>query len=214
MRHLNRLPEPQVLIDKKILWRDNFLASGKDRPDSSKYAHKDIRNDLNSTSHHKCFYCETKFKGLPREVDHLIEVTVDKRLSFEWDNLYLSCDNCNGKIRHDKMPINICLNPFNDTDEDIFEHISFDKELIIPKNNSEIGLRTIQKYRLDSDLLDNRRLKQITSFQDVLLNIKDNQINENRNYLTPEERELINSFKRADNPYTLMFKVLLTKYGF
>lgn len=214
MRHLNRLPEPQVLIDKKILWRDNFLASGKDRPDSSKYAHKDIRNDLNSTSHHKCFYCETKLKGLPREVDHLIEVTVDKRLSFEWDNLYLSCDNCNGKIRHDKMPINICLNPFNDTDEDIFEHISFDKELIIPKNNSEIGLRTIQKYRLDSDLLDNRRLKQITSFQDVLLNIKDNQINENRNYLTPEERELINSFKRADNPYTLMFKVLLTKYGF
>jgi hypothetical protein len=60
MRAIKRLPEPQILIDKKKQWLDNFLASGKPRPDSNKYAHKDIRRDLISMSHHKCFYCETK----------------------------------------------------------------------------------------------------------------------------------------------------------
>lgn len=214
MRHLDRLPEPQILIDRKIQWRDNFIASGKLRPDSSKYAHQSVKSNLNSTSHHKCFYCETKLKGLTKEVDHHIEVSIDKTLSFEWENLYLSCDNCNGKINHRDIPVNECLNPTINSDDEIFEHLSFEKELIVPRNNSPLGLRTIQKYRLDSDLLDNRRLKQISLFQDVLLQIKNSQIEENRDYLTDLEIEQINSFKRVDSPFTLMFKVLLTKYGF
>ena len=82
MRGVSRLPEPQILIDRKALWLANFLASGNLRPDSSKYAHASVKADLNSMSFHKCFYCESKLKGEPKEVDHHIEVSVDKNFAF------------------------------------------------------------------------------------------------------------------------------------
>ncbi|MEY4937574.1 MAG: hypothetical protein RIS64_3933 [Bacteroidota bacterium] len=78
MRALTRLPEPQILVARKKQWLDAFLVSGKPRPDSNKYAHESIRMDLNSMSSYKCFYCETKLKGASKEVDHHVEVSVDK----------------------------------------------------------------------------------------------------------------------------------------
>lgn len=50
MRGLTRLPEPNILNTKKAIWTANFLASGKNRPDSSKYAHSEIKTQLNSMS--------------------------------------------------------------------------------------------------------------------------------------------------------------------
>lgn len=213
MRALLRLPEPQILIDRKAQWLSNFLASGNKRPDSSKYAHDSVKADLNSMSFHKCFYCETKLKGATKEVDHHVEVSVEKNLAFEWTNLCQSCDNCNTKIPHNTIPINDVLNPLTDNDAKIQQHLSFNKELIEPKDNSALGLLSIQKYRLDNELLDTRRLKQISIFQDVLILIREKQIAENRQVLTNDEINIIESFKRIDNPYSLMFIVLLQKYG-
>jgi uncharacterized protein (TIGR02646 family) len=213
MRALTRLPEPQILIDKKAQWLTNFLASGNKRPDSSKYAHDSIKTDLNSMSFHKCFYCESKLKNATKEVDHHIEVSIDRNLAFEWTNLCLSCDNCNSKIPHNTISITNALNPLSDSDITIQQHLTFNKELIEPNHNSPLGLRTIQKYRLDTELLDTRRLRQISIFQDMLIEIKARQILENRQVLTEEEVEIIEGFKRIDNPYSLMFIVLLRKYG-
>ena len=98
MRGLIRLPKPQILIDKEDKWKNDFIASGKARPDSSKYGHDKIRIELASMSFHKCFYCESKLKLEPKEVDHHIEVSIKKELAFTWTNLYLSCDNCNNKL--------------------------------------------------------------------------------------------------------------------
>ena len=209
MRALQRLPEPQILIDKKKEWLDNFLTSGKKRPDSSKYAHEMIRLDLNSMSYHKCFYCETKLKDASKEVDHHVEVSVDKNKAFEWTNLYLSCEHCNKKLAHHSISVDDALNPCQDSDEKIQAHLTFEDELIIPNHNSPLGLRTIKKYRLDSELLDHKRLKYINLFKNLLIQI----LRENRT-ITQAEREVIESFKRKDNPYSLMFKVLLEKYGF
>ena len=33
MRGLNRLPKPQILVDKEDKWKNDFIASGKARPD-------------------------------------------------------------------------------------------------------------------------------------------------------------------------------------
>ncbi|MFC2110682.1 HNH endonuclease [Bacteroidota bacterium] len=212
MRGLERLPEPQILTDRKEIWRDNFVASGKKRPDSNKYGHTTIRTQLNSISYHKCFYCESKLKGKRKEIDHHIEVSVDKTLSFEWSNLYLSCDNCNGKITHSTISIQDALDPCRNTDLEIKEHITFDDEFIQPKNNSELGLSTIKKYRLDTELLDNRRLKQLKIFLKVLVTIRDQQRIENRDELSQAEIETLNSFKRMDNSYSRMFEVILENY--
>ena len=128
MRGIERLPEPQILVDRKLLWLTNFLNSDKKRPDSNKYAHTSIKTQLNSMSFYKCFYCETKLKGEPKEVDHHIEVSVDKNLSYEWTNLFLACDNCNNKIPHNSISIQDTLNPCSDTDESIQDHITLNKE--------------------------------------------------------------------------------------
>jgi len=213
MRNIVRLPEPQILVNKKAEWLTNFLSSGKSRPDSSKYAHDTIKSDLNSMSFHKCFYCESKLKNEPKEVDHHIEVSVDKNLSFEWENLYLSCSNCNRKIPHDVIPTNEVLDPCIHDDSFIQEHLRFNKELVEPNNNSYLGLKTIKKYRLDTELLDHKRLKQLSLFQDVLLKIKNQQVLENRQNFTFEEKSIVDSFKRIDNPYSLMFIVLFKKLG-
>jgi hypothetical protein len=211
MRKLQRHTKPSILIDRGEAWLSNFMASGNKRPDSSKYAHTAIKTELNSMSFHKCFYCETKLKGEPKEVDHHVEVSVDKTLSYTWENLYLSCDNCNNKIPHDSIPVNSVLNPCLSTDDVIQQHLTFNKELINPKDNSELGLRTIQKFRLDTELLDTRRLKQICLFQELLLEIRRKQIEENRNYLDNDEINAINAFSRIDNPFSLMFKILIDK---
>jgi uncharacterized protein (TIGR02646 family) len=211
MRHIDRFPEPEILVRKKTEWTNNFLASDKRRPDSSKYAHPNIKAYLNSMSYHKCFYCETKLKGIPSEVDHCIEVKVDKNQAFEWGNLYLCCDNCNNKIPHDTISIHAALNPCSDSDDKIREHLTFNDELIVAL--SPLGLQTIQKYRLDTELLDHRRLKQIHNFQKVYLAVKDKQIAEHRDYLTDDERNALHRFKQADYSYSLMFSVLLDKYG-
>jgi uncharacterized protein (TIGR02646 family) len=212
MRGIERLPEPQILIDKKEIWLNNFIATGNKRPDSSKYAHDSIKMQLNSMSFNKCFYCETKLKGQSKEVDHHIEVSVNKNLSYEWTNLYLSCDNCNNKIPHSNIAIEEALDPCNNTDDTIKEHLTFSKEIIEPKNNSELGLKTIQKYRLDTELLDNRRLKQINIFLEVLVAIRTNQVFENRSKLTDDELNTIYRFKSRDNSFSRMFEVLIEKY--
>lgn len=213
MRGLQRLPEPQNLIDKKSTWLTKFIASGKKRPDSSKYAHNLVKTQLNSMSHNKCFYCETKLKGKPKEIDHHIEVSVDKTLAFEWTNLYLSCDNCNNKIPHSTIPINEVLNPCTNTDNEIKEHITFNDELIEPRNNSQLGLRTIQKYRLDTELLDTRRLKSLKIFYKLICEIRKNQVKENRNTLTEEELNAIHKFKMPNHSYSLMFDIVIEKHN-
>lgn len=214
MREVQRLPEPRILIERKELWLQRLLESGKARPDSSKYAHSSIKTQLNSMSSHKCFYCETKLKGKRKEVDHHIEVSVDIYLSYEWENLCLSCDNCNNKLDHNSIPIEEALNPCIDSDEEIMEHLTFDDEIIEARNNSEKGLKTIRKYRLDTELLDMRRLKSLKLFMKLLVNIQLNQIKEGRNGLTDYELNAINKFKRKDQSFSLMFEILLDKYGF
>ncbi|WP_158850458.1 HNH endonuclease [Algibacter sp. L1A34] len=213
MRGISRLPEPQILIDRKITWRDNYIASGKKRPDSSKYAHNTVKTQLESMSFHKCFYCETKLKGKRKEVDHHIEVSVDKTLSYEWDNLYLSCDNCNGKIPHSTISIQDALDPCRHTDVTIKEHLTYENEFIQPRNNSVLGLRTIKKYRLDRELLDNRRLKQLNNFLQLFIEIRNAQQIEARNHLTEAELNAIYSFKRIDNSFSLMFELIIEHYG-
>ena len=214
MIKIDRLPEPRKLTENKTAWLQVFLDSGNKRPSSSQYAHKDIKRDLMSMSSHKCFYCESNLKGVPKEVDHHIEVAVDKRLAFEWSNLCLSCDNCNNKIAHDVIPIQDTLDPCVSSERDFRDNLTFNKELIDPKNNSRLGALTIKKYRLDTELLDARRLKQLSLFQDVLIEIQKRQIDQHRDHLEEDELNLLKSFKRPDKPYSLMFMVLLEKYGF
>lgn len=209
MRTLIRLPQPDILTERGQQWLDALLASGKNRPDATKYGNPNIRTQLNTISFYKCFYCESKLKDKPSEIDHHIEVSIDLSLSYIWDNLYLACDNCNGKLNHLAIPITQALDPIINTDNEIQENITFIDEVITAVGGSAIGLRTIQKYRLDSNLLDKRRITQLKYFYKFLDEIRRSQITDNGRGLNQREIDAINHFSQIDQPYSLMFKTII-----
>lgn len=215
MISLTRLDEPKVLRKNKEKWQAKYLEKLKgrprQRPPSSQYGHKEIRNVLEAMSFGKCFYCEQKLSGTKSEVDHYIEITEKPELAFEWANLYLCCWDCNHKkIPNSNIPVSDCLNPC-DPLINPGDHLTFEGEMIRPKSGSPRGLNTIRKYRLDRDELDGPRLRQIKLFQDVVIEIKDNLIRENRKRLNDSEKEILLRFKQPDWPFSLMFSVYLDR---
>jgi uncharacterized protein (TIGR02646 family) len=210
MRSLSRLDKPRILIDKEKEWLDALITSGKKRPDSSKYGNRKVLNELMNISSTKCYYCESLLKGVPSEIDHYIEVACDKMLSYQWENLYLSCSNCNSKTPHNIIPVSDALDPFLDSDEEIERHLVFDDELILPKNDSAKGRLTIRKFKLDSEYLDYLRLKELKKFSKLLQQFQKTAIAEKRE-LNKSELEVLQRFTYFESPYSLMFNSYLSE---
>lgn len=213
MRHIDRLPSPKILTEKHSEWQQKYdeklKTNPKARPDSTKYAHKDIRRQLMTMSYGKCFYCESRLSNRTKEVDHFIEVAVDRSKAYAWENLYLSCQNCNDKIPHDVISVDEALDPCRDSDETIKANISFDNEMIVAVPGSPLGLNTIKKFRLNDEQLDNRRAKWLIRIERELRMILINMLDEGRNKLNENERLIIESFKQPNQPYSLMSEIYI-----
>lgn len=209
MISLQRLAEPDILTKNGETWLQRFLERSNPRPDSRQYGHREIRDMLRAMSFHKCFYCERKLSESDGEVDHYIEVAESPELAFVWTNLYLSCDKCNGgKISNLHIPVEECLNPC-DGSLDPADHLTFTDEIIRSRNGSLIGMRTIQKYRLDRDQLNYLRAKRLQQFERFVRGLHDVCIREGRR-LNEVEKEAIASFGQADSEFSLMFRSYLT----
>lgn len=216
MRHIDRLAIPEILAEKQKEWQDKYsqklISNPKARPDGPKYGHKSIRDRLNSCSFNKCFYCESKLSGTLREIDHYIEVSIEHNLAYDWNNLYLSCSNCNDKLDYNIIPVTEALNPCNDTDEEIEQCITFEDECICSQPDNIKGLKTIQKFRLDSDLLELKRCKWLNKLATKALEIYEKMKEEERTEPTDEERKIISRFKQKDQPYSLMCEIYIKKH--
>jgi uncharacterized protein (TIGR02646 family) len=211
MRYIQKFSEPDILKNKKNEWTKNFIESQKNRPDSSKYGHNEIKNKLLTISHNKCFYCESLLKGSTKEIDHFIEVAEDKTLAYEWENLYLSCDNCNDKIPNKDIPVKDVLDPCKDYDDEIRKHISFEDEQIT--YYSDKGEKTVKKFKLSSEKLDLLRSRELSNFKKILLALKDKQIKESRKGLTEDEKNILKRFSKSDHSYSMMFSEQLSKHN-
>lgn len=213
MRHINRLATPDILVRKQEAWQSSFLEAynnGKvKRPDHSKYAHQQIVDTLNAMSFNKCFYCEGTLKGTTSEVDHFIEVADDPSLAFDWKNLYLSCTNCNNKLPHHTIPVTDALDPCRDSDDVIQQNITFRDEIICAVPNSPKGLKTIQKYKLDTEQLDYKRSKWLNVINREAISIQQKMIEEHRTNATPEEKSKLLLFMQPDQPYSLMSEIYI-----
>lgn len=215
MRHIDRLPCPDILARKQAEWQrkyeEKLATHPQARPDSSKYAHKDVREQLWAMSHGKCFYCESPLTDTPKEVDHLVKVSVDASKAYEWGNLYLACPNCNDKAPANVIPVTAALDPCRDSDEEIQANITFEDEVIRAVPGSVKGLNTIQKYRLNTELLDSKRAKWLNRIAKVIINIQDNLIKEGRDRCTAEEMHRLQLFMQPDSPYSLMSTIYINK---
>jgi len=206
--HLERLPEPDVLQQKKDRWLQRFLERKADnpgtRPSSRQYGHAEVRRTLAAMSYHKCFYCETKLAA-DGEVDHYIKVAEEPRLAFDWENLYQSCRGCNRhKLDNTAVPVVECIDPCGD--DDPAAHLAFEDEIITAKGGSPKGFRTIQKYSLDRSELDQSRIKALQRFEKTLRKLHERRDNRP---LTGAEKEIIRRFEQPDRPFSLMFHIYL-----
>ncbi len=209
MISLERLEEPEILKKNKVKWMKSFLQKNAERPPSSQYAHREIKDSLRAMSFNKCFYCECKLgagKDERPEIDHYIGIAEHPELAFEWSNLYLSCFSCNRCKNHSKIIVSECLDPC-ETEMSPADHLTFENEYIRPKNNSRRGSKTIQRCKLDREGLDYLRVKRLQKFERFLRKLRERQIREGGRGLTPEEREAINSFKAPHHAFSLMFSV-------
>ena len=161
-------------------------------------------------SHGKCFYSEKKIEGLPKEVDHLVEVAIDKSKAFEWDNLYLSTKECNdGRPTENDIPKDEVLNPCLDSDEEIQKHLTFDDERATPKGNSEKGEKTIMKFKLNSELLLFQRMKHLKGICNFVFSLNKNRQKESRSDFTEDEKTAIKAFANPDRAFSLMSEIYL-----
>jgi len=212
MRHIDRLEEPEILKKKKAEWLAKFLASGKKRPDSSKYGNPKILDKLKTMSYSKCFYSESYLIASPSNVDHLMEVDLDKTKAFEWENLYLSIPECNdGRPDNNEIPIANVLDPCKDSDAEIQNHLTFEDDIALAKDGSKKGLDTIRKYKLNNGSLAYRRSKHLQKLSKFILEENRNREADGRAHLSEEEKKEIRAWASPDREFSLMVEVYLKK---
>lgn len=215
MRHIDRLPKPRILENKEAEWQKKYeekLAENPHaRPDSSKYAHQEIKDALYAMSYSKCYYCETKLTDSVKEIDHFVEVSVNPCKAYDWDNLCLACNNCNDKYDHKTIPVTDALDPCRDSNEEIKANISFEREQIFAVPDSKKGLNTIKKYHLNTELLDLKRSRWLNKLLVDVGEIQRQMIANGRRKMTEDERKKIMKYMMPDQPYSLMCEVFITE---
>jgi len=212
---LTRLAEPAVLAANKVTWTARYLAkvaaTPAKRPPSGQYAHADIVAALRAMSFGKCFYCEQPLAEGDEEVDHYIEVAEDRARAFDWLNLYLACEKCNDKQTNRAIPVAECLDPC-DPNVRPGDHLTFEHDVVVARNDSAVGYRTIQKYGLHRDELNLKRARHLRVFDGELKRILRAMVAEQRG-MNDVERETLRRFGQRDHPFSLMFAAQLASEG-
>ncbi|MGX5469125.1 AAA family ATPase [Bacillus toyonensis] len=179
--------DPRVLEQKPIDTIPEFKAFR-----NSIYHNREVRPALEQLFNNKCAYCESSIniqRGAistfrPKtgvvdagKYDHLYYGW----LSLEWENLYLSCQNCN-KAKSNLFPVNgkravylSSLDQIRETENYLLidpcfdnpqEHISFDKGIAMAL--SDRGAETIKVFELNRPELFTSRFYAIESFRSFI----------------------------------------------
>lgn len=221
MMLLKRPAPPPVLVRNSSKWtkvyQERLKTSSTLHPDSKKYAHKEVVASLERMSFHKCFYCEKKLKdGVRHQVEHYRDVADRPDLSFEWSNLYLTCEDCNlGKPSNADLPVEVCLDPCGKIAPS--RHLRFDDEIVTAVRGSKRGLNTIRKYRLDRDELDLARIRTLRRIDAIVHELSRLAQKYRRKSLPPafaEALDELHSLASADAPFSLMCAAYARKSGF
>lgn len=215
MIRLQRPAKPPVLVEHEEEWKEEWIrerAEGSTRPDKRRYGHPQVRVHLWAMTHGKCAWCEVALSEKEAEVDHIFAVSTAPDRAFDWSNLHLSCPACNRrKLPDTTLPPEETLDPARQPAPE--DHLEFDDELIRPRDGSTLGERTIQKLRLDRPDLAYLRLRALQRLRDEMDRIKDAQIRDGRQEMTPGEQERLRSFASPFRPFSLMFRDRLLARG-
>lgn len=161
---------------------------------SAIYGHKSVKTILKKIQSKKCCFCESKVPHIAHgDVEHFRpkggvqkegSISLTKPgyywLAYNFSNLFFSCQICNQKYKQNFFPLkdeskraeshledyrleeNLILHPEFDNPED---HLTFERDVIKPKNNSIKGEATIKYTGLDRDDLEEQRREYLAVFE-------------------------------------------------
>lgn len=163
--------------------------------DNSIYGHPEVKNVLRDAQHDKCCFCESKIGHISfGDVEHYRpksgwiqdKETINRPgyywLSYDWENLLLSCQICNQRHKKNHFPLrngaNRALSHMHDiaVEEPLFTHptidnpedfITFHDEMSVPINGSDRGTMTIDRLGLNREDLSYYRRKSLTAIRQL-----------------------------------------------
>jgi len=156
MIKLNKHPEPDILVKNKDKWTSelmSYINAGQNIPANikNKYNHPDIKSVLKKeTNGGKCMYCESPIAVVaPEHIEHYRPKKIYPDLTFDWNNLGLSCPKCNMN-KQDTFDENYpYINPYIDFPND---HFLFLGPMITYNPNNKRAKLT--EYKLDLNRLE------------------------------------------------------------
>ncbi len=138
-----RAAKPQSLVDNAATWEQEYLVARQEevlnpsvantkkrKKNEQKYKQRDVKTALSAMFYDKCAFCERK-KDYP-EIEHFYPKTTFPEKCFEWENLILSCKQCNGPSnKGTKFPLADDGQPLfiHPCEGDPSEHLAFVFEL-------------------------------------------------------------------------------------
>ncbi|QFT97992.1 HNH endonuclease [Roseovarius sp. THAF8] len=166
MIKLSKVPEPEILTNNKEAWTRDLLdaveSEDKDaiRRLTKRYNHPQVKAALKQETNEKCAYCEAKVTDVAHgDIEHVTPKSLNRDLTFEWQNLTFACQVCNQK----KSNKDNILDPYNvDPDEHLFFVGAF------AKGKTEDGVRTVLELELNRVPLIESRNREIERYADQL----------------------------------------------
>lgn len=229
--------EPQVLHVNKFTWTSNLMSLVKKYgsytgiPQKEKdaaikyYGHPDISSALlGMHARAKCIYCETYTEvSCFANIEHFHPKSLYPKETFDWDNLFVSCSQCNtpkGNFDTVKEPF---IHPVNDNPE---EYLTFDELQYIPKKPEGIAYlkakNVIDACNLKRRALVNNHATILMSFLETRYALRD-KITEYKGRKTERKKledaatmldslVVLNSEASDDAQYAGYMRYLLRKY--
>ncbi|MBR1834918.1 MAG: hypothetical protein IJ785_05390 [Bacteroidales bacterium] len=194
MRRIHKGDCPNILATQAaagLVQLENDLAQGIDLNfNSNIYNHADVKRSLKTSHRQKCAYCERYLNGDFGDIEHFrpkgghVDATTGELrepgywwLAYDWNNLLLSCSECNRSHKRNKFPLldenqrNIANKDIsqeeplliNPAEEDPANHIEFNRWVALPKEidgtEDPRGMTTIDILSLNGrrDLVEKRR---------------------------------------------------------
>jgi len=163
MIRLEKGQKPDVLVKNEMAWTQALLdrVAKNEEPtvtEKSRYRHPEIKMALLEETSGKCAYCESKVRHVAYgDVEHIVPKSMVLAKIFEWENLTLACEICNGNKSNHFGNHESFVDPYA---VDPTDHFFFAGPMILALPTSDPGALTESVLKLNrADLFEKRKEK-------------------------------------------------------
>jgi len=206
MIKLEKQPEPVYLSQHKVQWTNELMSFHNNQQKiplhiQNRYNHDDIKYVLRKeTNGGKCMYCECFIKAVaPEHIEHYRPKRKYPQLTFDWNNLGLSCPTCNLNKGDTFDESCTFINPYIDLPD---AHFIFIGTMIFHKPNDERANLTELCLDLNRSELMEARKERIDAISSMIDKFKSQR---NPTLKAILKTEIIKEIAK-DKPYSMCVK--------